>query len=118
MRPRYVKATKNILRNTPKILLGQRQNPIKPFPHILGRGKENLADYVTKHHLIWHHRAMRPRYIKATTKYIENSKDRQNGTGKGCDGTTNTGGTRKPDNLPKGIQLPGTQIIPLRESKI
>ena len=29
-------------------------------------GKKNLADYVTKHHLIWYHRAMRPRYVKAT----------------------------------------------------
>ena len=31
-------------------------------------GKKNLADYVTKHHPIWHHRAMRPRYVKATKK--------------------------------------------------
>ena len=33
-----------------EILLGQRENPKKSFPHILGRRKEKLADYVTKHH--------------------------------------------------------------------
>ena len=33
-------------------------------------GKKNLADYVTKHHKIWHHREMRPRYVKATFKNI------------------------------------------------
>ena len=32
-------------------------------------GKKNLSNYVTKHHLIWQHRIMRPRYIK-TTKNI------------------------------------------------
>ena len=31
-------------------------------------GKKNMADYVTKHHPIWDHRAMRPRYVKATKK--------------------------------------------------
>ena len=34
-------------------------------------GKKNLADYVTKHRLIWYHVAMRPRYVKATKKDIE-----------------------------------------------
>ena len=37
---------------------------------------------------------------------IENSKDRRNGTGRGCAETTNPGGTRKPDNPLKGIQNP------------
>ena len=33
--------------------------------HILWEeGKKNLADYVTKHHPIWHHRVMIPRYVK------------------------------------------------------
>ena len=27
-------------------------------------GMKNLADYVTKHHLIWKHRTIRPRYVK------------------------------------------------------
>ena len=31
-------------------------------------GRKNLADYVTKHDPIWHHRTMRPIYLKATTK--------------------------------------------------
>ena len=44
--------------------------------HILWEeGNKNLADYVTNQHPIWHRRAMRPRYAKATKK-IENSKDR------------------------------------------
>ena len=48
--------------NRHEILLAERQNPTKPFE------KKNLADYVTKHHPIWHHRAMRPRYVKAIKK--------------------------------------------------
>ena len=48
-----------------------RQNHL----HILREeGKKNLADYVTKHHPIWHHRSMRPKYVKATKTYIEDSK--------------------------------------------
>ena len=39
---------KNILSNRHDILLGQRQNTTKPFPHIMGKGRENLADYVKK----------------------------------------------------------------------
>ena len=39
-------------------------------------GKKNLADYVTKNHPIWHHRAMRLRYVKGTKTYIEKSKYR------------------------------------------
>ena len=35
-----VNGTKQILSNRHDILLGQRQNTTKPFPHILGRGKE------------------------------------------------------------------------------
>ena len=38
--------------------------------------KKNLADYVAKKHPIWPHIKMRPRYFKATKKYIENSKYR------------------------------------------
>ena len=69
-------------------------------------GKKNLADYVTEHHPIWYHRAMRPRYIKATKIYIENSKYQRIRTGRGCAGTTNPGKTRKPDNPLKGIRNP------------
>ena len=38
------------------------------FHKLCEEGKKNLADYVTKHHLIWHHITMRPRYVKATKK--------------------------------------------------
>ena len=48
---------------------------------------------------------MRPRYLKAK-KNIENSKYWRIGTGIGCDGTTNTGVTRKPDNPLKIIRNP------------
>ena len=47
---------------------------------------------------------MRPRYVKTTRKDIEKSKDRQTGTGKRCDGTTNPKGIRKLDNTRKGIR--------------
>ena len=41
---------------------------------------------------------------QSNKKYIENSKDRRTGNGRGCAGTTNPGGTRKPDNPLKGIR--------------
>ena len=68
-------------------------------------GNKNLSDYFTKK-TIWHHRTMRPRYLNPTKTYIENSKDRQNGTGRGCAGTTNNGLTRKPDNTLKITRNP------------
>ena len=37
----------------------------------MGRGKENQADYVTKHHPIWHQRTMKSRYLKHTEKDIK-----------------------------------------------
>ena len=37
-------------------------------------GKKNLADYITKKQPIRHHRNMRPRYLKPTTKEIETQK--------------------------------------------
>ena len=77
-------------------------------------GKKNLADYVTKHHPIWYHRTMRPRYVKATKKNIEKSKDRKNGTSRGCDGNTNPWETRKwiISLRESEIQFPGTRRIP------
>ena len=48
-----------------------------------------------KNHPKWHHRAMRPKYVKATKVYIYNSKDRRTGTVRGCAGTTNPRGIRK-----------------------
>ena len=67
-------------------------------------GKKKLADYVTKHHPIWNHRTMRPRYANSTKKDTENSKYQRNGTGRGCAGTNNPEGTWKPDNPLRGIR--------------
>ena len=61
-------------------------------------GKNQIGDYFTKHHPIWHHITMRPKYVKATKKDTENSKDRQTATVRGCAGTTNPGITRKLEN--------------------
>ena len=48
---------------------------------------------------------MIPRYVKTTKNiYIENSIDPRNGNRRGCTGTINPGGTRKPDNPLKGIR--------------
>ena len=41
---------------------------------------------------------------KSNKKDIEKTKDRPTTTGRGCAGTNDTGGTRKPDNPLKGIQ--------------
>ena len=46
---------------------------------------------------------MSPRVLKLTQEVIDNSKDQRTGTGKGCDGTSNTGVIRKLDNTLKGI---------------
>ena len=74
--------------------------------HILWEeGKKNLADYVTKHHPIWHHISMRPIFFKAKKRY-RNSKDRKTGIRRGCAGTKNPRGTRKPDNPLKQIRNP------------
>ena len=69
-------------------------------------GKKNLADYVTKHHPIWNHRTMRPRYVKPTQKDLENSKYRQTGTRRGCAENTNPGGTQKLDHPLKVTRNP------------
>ena len=41
----------------------------------MGRGKENLTDYDTKHHPMWHHRSIWARYLKPikTTQNNENT---------------------------------------------
>ena len=78
-----------------------RQN----YFHILWEeGKKNVADYITRHHPIKHHTKMRPRYVKATKKDMENSKDRWAGTRRSCTGTNNPGGNQKPDNPLKRIR--------------
>ena len=60
-------------------------------------GKNNLTYNFTKKHPIWYHRTMRPKILKLTQKYIVNSKDQENGTKRGCSGTSKPGLTRKLD---------------------
>ena len=89
--------------------------------HVLWEeGKKNLAYYATKHHPIWHHRKMRPRYVKETKKYIEKSKDRKMGLGEGVLEPPIPGkpGNRITPLKESGIQFLETRIILLRESKI
>ena len=69
-------------------------------------GKKNLADYVTKHHRICHHRTMRPIHLTATKKHIKNLKYWSTDTGRGCGGTTNPRGTWKHDNTLKVTRNP------------
>ena len=79
----YNKASNSIVRGTAKQKISRsidmrfywvrdriRQNHFHIFWE---EGKKNLADYVTKHHPIWNHRSMRPRYVKAT-KNIQKTK--------------------------------------------
>ena len=99
---------KTIQSNRYDILLGQRQNTTKPFPHTMGGRKERPSGLFLKTPPIWHHRRMRPRYVKATKTDKENLKHRQNGTGSGYSGTTNPRGTWKLDTPPEGIRNPIT----------
>ena len=47
--------------------------------------------------------------IFETNKNIQNSKDQETGTRRGCSGTINTGVTRKHDKPLKGIHNPAPQ---------
>ena len=69
-------------------------------------GKKNLTYYIINHHPISHHRTMRQIYLKATKKDMEILKERQTGTGRGCDGTINPRVTWKPANTLKEIRDP------------
>ena len=79
-----------------------------------------MACYVTKYHLIWHRRATRHRYAKATKK---DTKKQKNGKLKPVEGVLELTVPGEPVNWitplrESGIQFPGTRIIPLRESRI
>ena len=74
--------------------------------YIFWEENKTLAYYITKHHPIWHHITMRPRYVNSTKKDIENSKYRRTGTIRVCAGTTNPGGTKKQENPIKVIRNP------------
>ena len=86
-----------------EILLGQRQNMTKSFPHILGGGKEKYGGLCHKPPPNMAPQKYDTNICKINKKYIENSKYWRTGTGIGCSGTTNPGATRKPDNPFKGL---------------
>ena len=82
--------------------------------------KKNLADYVTKHHPVWHHRAMRPDISKQQTNIWKTQKTGKLGPEEGVLELPILG---EPGNwiIPlreSRIQFPGNRIIPLRESRI
>ena len=111
---------KNISSNRHEILLVQRQSPKKPFHIIWEEGKKNPADYITKHHPIWHHRAMRPRYAKASKKIWKTQNTRKLVPGKGVLELPIPGepGNRVIPIRESGIRFPRTRIVPLGESGI
>ena len=47
-------------------------------------GKDNWADYFTKHHPTYHHRGMRPKLLKPTPADIKNAQDRRTSPMRGC----------------------------------
>ena len=79
--------------------------------------KKNLSDYFTKHHLLWHDIAMRPKYYKATKKTKKTRKTSEMGPTEGVLELPIPGepGNRIIPFRGPGIQFPGTRIIPLRE---
>ncbi len=82
----------------------QRKYGIKYFP-----GKENIADYQSKHHTRAHHVAVRPRYLHEPTSVRELPCAFKPSTLKGCVGTLPDGYVRtKP--LP---QVPTRQSAPI-----
>ena len=81
-------------------------------------GKKYLADYVAKHHLIYHHRTMRPRYVEATQKDIKTQKTGELRLEEGVlelPILMETGNWTTPLRE-SGIKFHGTWIIPKRES--
>ena len=57
--------------------IGSETESDKKYFHIFSEEvKKNLADNFTKHHTICHHRAMRPRYAKATKKFKTQKNDK------------------------------------------
>ena len=83
-------------------------------------GKKNLADYVTKHHPIWHHRAMRPTYDKVKKKIYKPQNTGKLGPGEGLLELPIPGESvnRIIPLRESGIRIPRARIIPLRESGI
>ena len=82
----------------------QNKFDIKYFP-----GKENLADYQSKHHTGAHHTAVRPWYLHETTSVRELPRACKPSTLKGCVGTLPDGYVRT-NPLP---QVPSRQSAPI-----
>ncbi len=76
---------------------------IKYYP-----GKENLADYQSKHHIGAHHTAVRPWYLHKLTSVHELPRADKPSTLKGCVGTLTDGYVRT-SPLP---QVPTKQSAP------
>ena len=82
--------------------------------------KKTLSEYVKKHNLIWHHRAFRPIYVKATKKDKKNQKTGKLGSGDGVPELPILGEPKNWINplRKSGIQFHRTWKVPLRESGI
>jgi hypothetical protein len=81
----------------------QKKFDIKYYP-----GKENLADYQSKHHAGAHHQAVRPWYLHKPTSVRELPRASKPSTLKGCVGTL-PNGYLKSNPLP---QVPIKQSAP------
>jgi hypothetical protein len=66
--------------------VAQKKFDIKYFP-----GKENLADYQSKHHTGTHHTAVHPWYLHEPTSVLELLRACKPSTLKGCVGTLTDG---------------------------
>ncbi len=80
----------------------QGQFNIKYYP-----GKENLADYQSKHHLCAHHKAVRPWYLNEPTSVCKCPRTSKPSTLKRCNGTLQDG-YQKLNPLP---QVPTKQSV-------
>ena len=89
--------------------VSQGKFDIKYFP-----GKENLADYQSKHHSGAHHTAVRPWYLHETTSVRELPRACKPSTLKGCVGTLPDGYVRT-NPLP---QVPTRQSAPITAARL
>ena len=87
----------------------QNKFDIKYFP-----GKENLADYQSKHHTGAHHTAVRPWYLHEATSVRELPRACKLSTLKGCVGTLPDGYVRT-NPLP---QVPSRQSAPITAARL
>ena len=92
---------------TPKDLWYNRSRSVSHYPPSAWRLIQSVYDRIFSSSVRHcQHRTMRPRYVKSTKKDIKKLKDGLTGNGRGCAGTNNPGGTRKPNNTLKRIWNP------------